>query len=350
MKIIHTADWHLDSPLTSNLSYEKSKKRKNELLDSFRRMTDFAKENGVEAILISGDLFDGAFASNTAKETVGSCIKRNPGIEFFYIKGNHDEDFKGFDQMQNLRVFSREFSKYDCKDVVIGGCEKASDSYDEIQFEKDKLNILMLHGDIISLNSDEAINLSELRDKNIDYLALGHIHSFSEGTIDIRGEWTYPGCPDGRGYDECGEKGFVLLNIEDGKIKKEFIEFESRKIEDISLDVTGADSTSDVIDRMEKEFSCLDNNAMVKVRLVGNLPLECQIDSDYIKERFSDKFFDFRIRDEIKALYEPEKYRYDETLKGEFIRYTQSCDDFTEDEKRKIIETGLKALSGEELL
>lgn len=350
MKIIHTADWHLDSPLTSNLSYEKSKKRKNELLDSFRRMTDFAKENGVEAILISGDLFDGAFASNTAKETVGSCIKRNPGIEFFYLKGNHDENFNGFDQTQNLKVFGEGFSKFEFKDAVIGGCEKASVSYDEIQFEKDKLNILMLHGDISSQNSDESIDISRLKDKNIDYLALGHIHSYSEGRIDMRGEWTYPGCPDGRGYDECGDKGFVLLNTEGGKIKKEFIEFASRKIEDISLDVTGADGTGDVIYKMENALSEVDSDAMVKVRLIGRVPFECQINTDYIQERFSDRFFDFRISDEIKALYEPEKYRFDETLKGEFIRYTQESDVFSEEEKRKIIETGLKALSGEELL
>lgn len=350
MKIIHTADWHLDSPLTANLGADKSKKRKNELLNSFMRMTDFAKENGVDAILISGDLFDGVYASKGSKETVYNCIKSNPDIDFFYLRGNHDEEIKEFDEISNLKLFSKDFSTYECGEVVIGGCEKTPTPYHEIKFDEDKLNILMLHGEVRTTNADEIISISELCGKNIDYLALGHIHSFSAGRIDNRGEWAYPGCPDGRGYDECGSKGFLLLDTEDGKIKTEFIEFESRKIEEFSLDVTGADGTGEVLCRIENALSGVDKKEMIKVRLTGKVLPECQINTDYINERFSESFFDFRIYDETKVLYEPEKYRFDETLKGEFIRFTEACDDFSEEEKRKIIETGLKALSGEGLL
>ena len=45
MKIIHCADLHLDSDMTSNLTKEKAKERRTELLVTFQRMITYAKEN-----------------------------------------------------------------------------------------------------------------------------------------------------------------------------------------------------------------------------------------------------------------------------------------------------------------
>ena len=58
MKIIHTADLHLFSPMTANLSFDKAKIRNRELFETFERMVDFAKENGV------GVLYDDIAADN----------------------------------------------------------------------------------------------------------------------------------------------------------------------------------------------------------------------------------------------------------------------------------------------
>lgn len=58
MKIIHCADLHLDSNMTSNLSREQAKQRKAELLATFERMIAYAKDNFVKAVIIAGDLYD----------------------------------------------------------------------------------------------------------------------------------------------------------------------------------------------------------------------------------------------------------------------------------------------------
>lgn len=58
MKIIHCADLHLDSNMTSNLSREQAKQRKAELLATFERMIAYAKDNSVKAVIIAGDLYD----------------------------------------------------------------------------------------------------------------------------------------------------------------------------------------------------------------------------------------------------------------------------------------------------
>ena len=83
MKFIHCADLHLDSSMTSNLNSQKAKERKTELLLTFNRMVQYAKEEGVRAILIAGDLFDKKKVTKTALNTVWQAITQNTGLEFY---------------------------------------------------------------------------------------------------------------------------------------------------------------------------------------------------------------------------------------------------------------------------
>ena len=92
MRFIHCADLHLDSKMTSNLSREQAKERKMEILRTYSRMIDYAKENKIDGIIIAGDLFDTRNISATARNMVKDSIMSNPQIEFYYLKGNHDSD------------------------------------------------------------------------------------------------------------------------------------------------------------------------------------------------------------------------------------------------------------------
>ena len=91
MKLIHCADLHLDSKMETNLSKEKSRERKNEILITFERMVEYAKLNEVRAIIIAGDMFDKSQITQKAKKIVKNAIYSNPKIDFIYLKGNHDE-------------------------------------------------------------------------------------------------------------------------------------------------------------------------------------------------------------------------------------------------------------------
>ena len=58
MKLIHCADIHLNSSLSTHLDGDKQKQRRTEILHTFLRMVDYAAEQSVDGILIAGDLFD----------------------------------------------------------------------------------------------------------------------------------------------------------------------------------------------------------------------------------------------------------------------------------------------------
>ena len=58
MKIIHCADLHLGSKMRAKLPEEKAEERRGEVREALEKMLRYAKENGAEAVLISGDAFD----------------------------------------------------------------------------------------------------------------------------------------------------------------------------------------------------------------------------------------------------------------------------------------------------
>ena len=221
MKIIYCSDLHLDSKMETNLTKEKARERKNEILITFERMVEYAKQNDVKVIIIAGDMFDKKTITAKAKKIVKNAIYSNKEIDFVYLKGNHDE--AGFIEEdeeipQNLKTFnSYNWTTYNYDNITITGIEFGTQSnyeiYNTLLLEKNKTNIVVMHGqesDTDVKDKAEIINLKQLKNKNIDYLALGHIHTYKQSKLDNRGIYCYSGCLEGRGFDECGKKGFVI--------------------------------------------------------------------------------------------------------------------------------------------
>ena len=365
MKFIHCADIHLDSRMRANLDREKSKERKAEILRTFLRMVDYAEEQKISVILIAGDLFDTNKVSKTAMNAVYNCICTHPDVDFYYLKGNHDVNsfLASMEEIpKNLHLFTTEWTSYqigktDKGNIMLYGAEfdkqDNSSLYNRLTLNSRDFNIVTLHGQTNKYQSKdkvEVIPVSELRNKGIDYLALGHVHEYKREVLDARGVYSYSGCLEGRGFDECGDHGFVLLDIdfEAKKIKDTFVKFSYRNIYTIPVDVTGCESTFDVEQRISDKLKeqSPEADSMVKISLFGKVNVDSERDLLYLTNVFSDDYFVFKIKDETKFEVDYAVYAHDESLKGEFIRQVQASD-LEEEEKAKIIRTGLLALSGE---
>lgn len=360
MKMIHCADLHLDSAMTAHFDLETARARRGEMLRSFERMVEYACDEGVSAILIAGDMFDTANTRELTRNTILHCIRANPGIAFFYLRGNHDDNnfiHELGDQIPaNLLLFSGTWSCYECGNIAIFGAElrDANGFYDGLKPDADKINITMLHGQTAE-NADgveHGIDLSKLRDKNIDYLALGHIHSYCEGRLDDRGIYCYPGCLEGRGFDECGRHGFVLLDIDENKrsVNPRFIPFASRTIYSVNVDVTGCLSSREMIMKSAEALADTDcdQSSMVRLVLSGELEAECEKDISYISAAFAGRFFFFKAVDETRLKISIGDYLLDESLKGEFVRTVFDDPALSDEDKALIVRYGLRALAGEE--
>lgn len=351
MKIIHCADIHLGSKLTSKFPEKASRTRRNELRSTFSKMIDFAKQNEVKVIILSGDVFDSDTPLVKDKDLFYDAVRSNPEIDFLYLKGNHDKD-GSYSQgaIPNLKTFDNSgITSYTYENVVISGIElgrtNAVSFYSMIELDKDKLNILMLHGEVSDSMGECRVKLSELRNKGIDYLALGHIHSHKIAKLDDRGVWAYSGCLEGRGFDECGEKGFVLLDVQQGSITPQFQPFACRTIHKIEFDVSGCGSLYDISQQLKSRTSTLPNDDILRVELTGELSKDIDLsDEDIISEL--DSFFFVNVKNKTTVKINADDYTQDRSLIGEFVRGVYDNEDYDDEQKNKLAALGVKLLSG----
>ncbi|MBQ8427829.1 MAG: DNA repair exonuclease [Clostridia bacterium] len=348
MKIIHTADNHLGAPLTG-LSPEAAKQRKEELTQTFLRLLRFAAKERVDALFLCGDLFDTPTPSPTLLRQVTAAIADCPA-EIFYVTGNHDDGVVFPKTPSNFHRFDKGLKSYRLGEMTVTGADYA--------FVDDALlkgfsaaettcNFLLLHGDVRQSFSvgKGVVDISALAHKNIDYLALGHIHLPSPfKRIDGRGIYRYCGTPEGHGFDECGEKGFVLIDTANG-LRQAFIPFACRTYHDVEVNVSGLTSVQAVEEKMRAATLGIEPKDGVKLRLKGNLDRSL-LRIEKWQKQWNDYYFQARIEEEISPLIDYARYETQKTLKGELVRLAAQL---PEREREKVLSIAFRALSGEDL-
>ena len=353
MKLIHCADLHLDSPMESNLPTEKAKERKNEILSTFSKLVRIATENGVSAILIAGDLFDSNHITKKTEQYVLDLIASHPDLAFFYLAGNHDRGnaLRLCDERpENLYTFDETWTSYDFGNLVITGSERPDP--DTLSLSKSACNIVLMHGQQRTGGArgaeEDIIRFSALKNKHIDYLALGHIHEYRPLKLDERAVACYSGCLEGRGFDECGQKGYVLLETDKGRIKHQFVPIARRTLHTVECDVSDFTSQLDLEERLLTSIKDIPASDLVKVVLTGKCAPDTPRDLAFLRSLLSERFYFAKVTDESRLLIRYEDYANDISLKGEFVRRVLSSG-MSEAEQERVIACGFRALAGEEI-
>ena len=359
MKFIHCADIHLNSRIDS-LPTPKAKIRREEIMRSFEKLCAYAVENEVTAVILAGDIFDTNVNGAKVRERFLHAIKTSAPVDFLYLNGNHDEG-KIFDENdvipENLKFFKDEWTTFSYGNTDIVGVNFTAYNseiiYASLNLNPNRKNVVVMHGQTAAYNASDGfyvVNLPKLKDKNVDYLALGHIHQTSINKLDNRGVYAYCGALDGRGFDELGVKGFYLLTVEDNKVVPEFIEFSSRIIAEYTFNVENYTDfftlKDDVFNTLKKDLT---SDSLVKVILKGERQIDFNLDINSLNFLLNENFFFAKIDDKTELIVKKEDYLLDKSVRGEFVRAVLSGD-LTEEMKKKVIQCGLNALKGEELL
>lgn len=354
MKLIHCSDIHLDSRMESNLSSSQAQERNNEICMTFSRMVAYASKHGVSVILIAGDLFDNERISARTSAFFLDTVTQAPGIDFLYLRGNHDESkraFAGRTLPTNLKFFlSNQWTYYRYGQVTIAGLEwdrtNQVSAYQTLSLCPEDTNLVMLHGQESTQPGEDAVCIPSLRGKHINYLALGHLHSYKRAPLDHSGEYCYCGCLEGRGFDECGEKGFVLLDIQNGQISSQFIPFAWRRLHEIPIDISGLTTVSEIRQAIHAAANSVPQEDLVKFTLIGTYTLETHKDIRFLQQLLSPGWYFVKIKDESRLRLSRQSYENDISLKGEFIRLVAGSE-LCDGEKDQVICAGIQALSGE---
>ena len=247
MKILHSADIHLDAPFAGR-AQEAAEYLRRELLAIPGKLADICVSENCDLVLLSGDLFDGSY-SRESYRALYSALERM-AVPVFVSPGNHDHwgmnsPWEREAWPENVHIFTKErmesvaLPELDCRIYGAGyqsmDCPGLLDGFKAEGTEKYHIGIL--HADPTQAATPYCpLTREQIRASGLDYLALGHVHktgSFREG----RTLCAWPGCPMGRGYDETGEKGVFLVELGD-EVSLDFVPLNTPRFYDLQADIS----------------------------------------------------------------------------------------------------------------
>ncbi len=352
LKIIHAADLHLDSPFEA--LGEKAAQRRREQRELLFAIAELAREKEADMVLLAGDLLDSSGAYAETIEALSAAFG-SVSCPVFIAPGNHDclcpgSPYLRADMPGNIHLFR---GGWECVELEEKGVRVYGAGYTDIScppllrsFRAERkegvINIGVLHGDLGAAESRYCpISPDEIAASGLDYLALGHKHTYSGFLRFGETVCAYPGCPEGRGFDECGEKGVLFVELACGKLSGEFIPLARRHYEIIELDI------SDAIP------PCPTGRENDIVRIIFRGESEKAPNLGAIAREWENNFFALQLRDRSTARRELWELRFQDSLKGLFVRKMREKYENaqSEGEKQKIIQAlrwGLAALEGGE--
>lgn len=349
IKVVHAADFHLDSAFGAMPS-EQAKLRRREMRALVEELSDYVNESGADLVFLAGDLFD---SETTYQETVEQLIAAlgRMSARIFIAPGNHDfyhkkSPYATLTWPQNVHIFKKNsVERVTIEDL---GCAVYGAAFVSAVQEKSLLegfcaaedgllHLMVLHGDVGAETSYNPITRDQIAQSNLDYLALGHVHEhrglFQAGNT----RYAYPGCLEGRGFDELGEKGFLSGTIEKGEMTLAFHPFAKRRYEVVRVDVSGKDPAL----ALRAALPSRTENDLYRIIFTGETDAS-GVDSKRIYEQFAGDFFHLELRDQTRIGEDIWKRAKEDSLRGLFLRELQSRYHVASEEEKLCIERAVR--------
>ena len=363
LKFIHAADFHLDSAFAA-LPPRQAAARRRESRELPRRLANYADQNGIDLVLLAGDLFDSAAAYRDTAESLSAALGQM-NAQVYIAPGNHDwygpgspyltvrwpENVHIFTQPQltamawlekNLVIHGAAFTGPEQPEGFLSGFTAPADG---------KIHIGLLHGEIDPAEARyDPIRREEIAASGLAYLALGHIHKRMEPLTYGKTLCAWPGCPEGLGFDELGEKGFYSGTIaDDGKVSLAFVPFARRRYEILTVDVTGRDPRAAIEAALPAETA----QDLYRILLTGETG-EGGISLETLKETLTDRFYALELRDQTRLAEDLWARAEEDSLRGLFLKdlKAQLNRSQTEEERQRVTMAarfGLAALDHRDL-
>jgi len=357
MKFVHIADVHFDA-LFSNLANVENLPdvRRLEQRNVFKKVIKYIKENNVNYLFISGDLYENQYVKESTIIYINDLFKEIPNTKIFISPGNHDPYLKNsyyaeFKFAPNVYIFKGEFECKEMPDANIYGMGFTSFYCKDINFgnlkkiENGKPNILVMHASLDGGTEENReynpVLESKLDSFDMDYIALGHIHKPYYHQKENQ-KIVYPGSLISFGFDELGEHGMIVGEIENRNLNIEFIKLDETEFTVLEQNVENFNSKDDLIEFINDID--LDENKLYKIELVGNRNFE--INSREILKLIDNENI-LKIKNLTKIGYNLEEIKKENTLRGLFVQEALKkleTNMYTKEEIERAIEIGLNSM------
>ena len=358
MKFVHIADIHFDSPF-ANLSDKEvlGEIKRLEQRKVLKKVVNYIKENKVDLLFISGDLYEQKYIRKSTIEYINNLFKEIENTKIFISPGNHDPYIKNsyyreFNWNKNVYIFKPELQCVELEDIDIYGygfgdfyCTNCGIEELEIK-NKNKKNILVIHSQIDGANIEEkqynSISKKILEEKGFDYVAVGHIHK-TDYNLYENPKIVYSGSLVSLGFDEIGKHGMISGDIKEDDITIDFIPLSENDFIEIVIDISEILSKEELIEKINSIN--VEGGKLAKIILTGKRKFEIN-KYDIYKLIVNENII--KINDNTTLEYNLEEMVNNTTLKGLFIKEIlkkkENCNEEELDIIDKAIEITFEAL------
>ena len=333
LKILHSADWHLGSPFASFSEPQRETLKKAQQKLPYQ-LAELCEREQCDMVFLAGDLFDGPWNGDLldlARDALERC-----GCPVLIAPGNHDPWSKDSPWLElwpgNVFIFppklyALDLPELDCQVYGAGfhgmDCPSLLEGFRAEG--KRRWQLGLFHGDPTNVNSNyNPVTAAQIRESGLNYLALGHIHRL--GGLEAGGTVCgWPGCPMGRGWDEVGEKGYLLVTLDSG-VQLRPISLNTPRFIQESVDI--GDDTEKTLERLLPAVS----QDFFRLTLTGY----GQPDLAALRRRFRD-IPNLELRDQTTAPVDIWDQAGQDTLRGVYFQRLKDAAETAEPEERQRI-------------
>lgn len=373
LRILQIADVHLGCSFSGVMDQLVRDRLHREQRDIFRRALAPARAGQVDLVLIPGDLIEHDRADLDTVRFVQAELAAVSPVPVFIAPGNHDPCVRGSYYLSlswpgNVHVFkSTEFegiSVLDGRVTVYGiancGAEDTRGAFRGSLAADHGLNIGIIHGSCMDKMPERFADIQclpftseDIARSGFEYVAVGHYHSFVSMPSADDPRACYSGCLQGMGFDEPGEKGSLLVEIDSGVVKTTFLSSGGTEFATANIELGRVSTSEQILDALKLHAGAA---KIVRVTLSGEVDPELGLNLAEIRQRASELFL-YLVLDGsgLETAYDFVAIAGQDTVAGKIVREVDSRLDGLplDSRERRVLEQArlcaLRALSGREV-
>ena len=360
MKIVHFSDLHLDSSFAwAGATGGAARRRRQALRDTLVRIIDLTREVNADALFCGGDLYEHEHFRLDTAEFLKDTFAGLAPIPIYIAPGNHDwygpqSPYAQVDWSENVHLFREAaLREVELEDGLrLWGAAHLGPATDvnfleRFRVEQSGIHIALFHGAERSWFGEQdtgkklhaAFNANEVEAAGLAHAFLGHYHRPKDAKFH-----TYPGNPDPLAFGEDGERGAVVATIgPDGRVSRVRRRVAVTEAHDEELNVTGLATEQQILDLLEAKVSSL--SGFIRLTVRGDIAPTIDIQESDLRDRLNN-FEAARIMfGDLRRTYNLKSISQERTVRGQFVRDVLGSD-LVEEEKQRVVVTGLRALEG----
>lgn len=360
MRLLHFADLHLDTPFRW-VPVEVARARRRALRETLTRICETASQLRVDAVCCGGDLYEqDRFTPDTAtflRSTLGDLAP----IPVFVAPGNHDwygpaSLYRQVRWPGNVHIFTEaRLSPVELAEgMTLWGAGHRAPANTEGFLERFRVDrggahVALFHGSEqgeMGFQEEGKVphapfRAQQIPEAGLHHALVGHFHTPRDAAAH-----TYPGNPDPLTFGETGERAAVLATVAgDGSVSRERRRVATSAVHDVVADLTGVVHSGQVAERVQEAVSGL--SGVARVTLTGEVGPDVDLRLPDVAELTVPHLDALLPRlGRVSASYDVGHLKDEQTVRGQFVRDVLADESLGDDQRRRVLVTGLRALDG----